>query len=65
MSTMRTVSPYFSPNSAMAPSDLASSRESTRVMTSRLSRTALFAISSISLLVCSDSDWPHVKSNRM
>ena len=45
--TMRTVSPYFSPKSATAPSDFASSRGSTRVVTSRLSRTALLAISSI------------------
>ena len=65
MSTMRTVSPYFSPKSAIAPSSFASSSGSTRVVTSRLSRTALFAISSISDLVASDSCCAHVKSNRI
>ena len=55
MSTMRTVSPYFSPNSAIAPRDFASSSDMTRVVTSRLSRTALLAISSISVRVSGES----------
>ena len=65
MSTMRTLSPYFSPNRAIAPSAFASSSGRTRVCTSRLSRTALLAISSISVRVASDSAWLHEKSNRM
>ncbi len=65
MSTMRTMSPYFSPNSAIAPASLASSSEMTRVVTSRLSRTALLAISSISVRVSAESACDHVKSKRM
>ena len=55
MSTTRTTSPYFSPNSAIAPSDFASSSGISRVTTCRLSRIALFEISSISLRVSADS----------
>ena len=55
MSTTRTTSPYFSPNSAIAPSDFASSSGISRVTTSRLSRMALFEISSISLRVSAES----------
>ena len=54
MSTTRTTSPYFSPNRAMAPSDFASSSGISRVSTGRLSRIALFEISSISLRVSGD-----------
>ncbi len=65
MSTTRTVSPYFSPNRAMAPSCLASSIGMTRVTTRRSSRTAPFAMSSISLRVSGLSAWFHAKSRRM
>ena len=64
MSTMRTVSPYFSPNSAIAPSAFASSTLISRVVTSRLSRMALFEISSISLRVSGESALFQPKSRR-
>lgn len=64
MSTTRTTSPYFSPKRAIAPSAFASSIGSSRVTTSRLSRIAVLAISSISLRVSSERAWFHEKSRR-
>jgi hypothetical protein len=54
MSTTRTTSPYFSPNNAIAPRAFASSSGISRVTTCRLSRIAVFEISSISLRVSAD-----------
>ena len=65
MSTMRTSSPYFSPNRACAPRAFASSMGRMRVETSRSVRIAVFTTSSISERVSGESGCDHEKSSRM
>ena len=63
-STMRTQSPYFSPNRAMAPSFLASSRLVSMARTGRLAAIQPFTRSSTARRSSSDMRSPWVKSKR-
>src|SRR3954468_6314960 len=63
-STMRTTSPYFSPNSAIAPSERASSSVVVSARTGWLARIHSFTQSSTKRLSSSDSGAPWVKSKR-
>ena len=64
ISTMRTTSPYFSPNSAIAPSRLASSSVVVIGRTGSLRAIHSFTRSSTSRSSCSDRPWPWLKSKR-
>ena len=65
ISTIRTVSPYFSPNNAMAPIFFASSMGNTLVSTGKSSWMAVFAMVSISSFCSSANDFVHEKSSRI
>ena len=62
--TTRTSSPYFSPNSAIAPAEIASSGLISRVTTSSLSRISAFTWASISAISSAESGFGWEKSNR-
>ncbi len=63
-STMRTTSPYFSPNSAIAPSDFASSSVVVNARTGWFSRICAFTRSSTHARSSALSGAPCVKSKR-
>ena len=63
-STMRTTSPYFSLNSAIAPSDFASSSVVVNARTGEFSRICAFTRSSTHSRSSAVSGAPCVKSNR-
>ena len=64
ISTIRTQSPYFSPNSAIAPSASASARSISIARTARLALTQSFTTSSTSRTSSGESGCPWVKSKR-